>query len=37
VLDAALKQAAQWQRGGLGLSVAVNVSTRCLLDPTFPD
>jgi diguanylate cyclase (GGDEF)-like protein len=37
VLDAALDQAAQWQRAGLLLSVAVNISTRCLLDPDFPD
>jgi diguanylate cyclase (GGDEF)-like protein len=37
VLDAALDQAAQWQRAGLPLSVAVNISTRCLLDPAFPD
>ena len=37
VLDAALDQAAQWRRGGYGLSIAVNVSTRCLLDPAFPD
>jgi EAL domain-containing protein (putative c-di-GMP-specific phosphodiesterase class I) len=37
VLDAALEQAARWQRGGLRLSVAVNISTRCLLDPSFPD
>jgi diguanylate cyclase len=37
VLDAALRQAAQWQQAGHRLSVAVNVSTRCLLDPGFPD
>jgi diguanylate cyclase (GGDEF)-like protein len=37
VLDAALRQAATWQRAGHELSVAVNVSTRCLLDPGFPD
>ena len=37
VLDAALRQAAQWHRDGHELSVAVNVSTRCLLDPGFPD
>jgi diguanylate cyclase (GGDEF)-like protein len=37
VLAAALDQAARWQRAGLHLSVAVNISTRCLLDPTFPD
>ncbi|HEX6676128.1 MAG TPA: EAL domain-containing protein [Actinomycetes bacterium] len=37
VLDAALRQATRWHRSGLHLSVAVNVSTRCLLDQTFPD
>jgi diguanylate cyclase len=37
VLDAALRQAAQWRRDGHQLSVAVNVSTRCLLDPGLPD
>jgi diguanylate cyclase (GGDEF)-like protein len=37
VLDAALDQAARWRHAGLGLSVAVNVSTRCLLDLAFPD
>jgi EAL domain-containing protein (putative c-di-GMP-specific phosphodiesterase class I) len=37
VLDAALRQAAEWHRGGHRLSIAVNVSTRCLLDPSFPD
>jgi diguanylate cyclase len=37
VLDTALEQAARWRRAGHSLSVAVNVSTRCLLDPTFPD
>jgi EAL domain-containing protein (putative c-di-GMP-specific phosphodiesterase class I) len=37
VLDAALDQAARWRDAGLRLSVAVNVSTRSLLDPTFPD
>jgi diguanylate cyclase (GGDEF)-like protein len=37
VLDAALGQAAAWQRAGHRLSVAVNVSTRCLLDPAFSD
>ena len=37
VLDAALRQAAEWHRAGHRLSVAVNVSTRCLLDPDLPD
>jgi diguanylate cyclase len=37
VLDAALDQTAQWQRAGRRLSVAVNISTRCLLDLAFPD
>ena len=37
VLGAALNQAAEWQRASFRLSVAVNISTRSLLDPTFPD
>ena len=37
VLDAALDQAALWRHAGLRLTVAVNVSTRNLLDPAFPD
>ena len=37
VLDAALRQAAHWHQDGHRLSVAVNVSTRCLLDLCFPD
>jgi diguanylate cyclase len=37
VLDAALRQAAEWQRTGHHLSIAVNISTRCLLDPALPD
>jgi diguanylate cyclase (GGDEF)-like protein len=37
VLNAALNQAAHWQHDGRRLSVAVNISTRCLLDPSFPD
>jgi diguanylate cyclase (GGDEF)-like protein len=37
VLDAALRQAAEWQRTGHHLSTAVNISTRCLLDPALPD
>jgi diguanylate cyclase (GGDEF)-like protein len=37
VLDAALRQAGEWLRAGHELSVAVNVSTRSLLDRDFPD
>jgi diguanylate cyclase len=37
VLDAALRQAGQWRRAGHELSIAVNVSTRSLLDRDFPD
>ena len=37
VLDAALHQCRDWRRAGHDLSVAVNVSTRRLLDLSFPD
>jgi diguanylate cyclase len=37
VLDAALRQAAEWRRAGHHLSMSVNVSTRSLLDREFPD
>jgi EAL domain-containing protein (putative c-di-GMP-specific phosphodiesterase class I) len=37
VLDAALRQAAAWRQAGHELSIAVNVSTRSLLDRDFPD
>jgi diguanylate cyclase (GGDEF)-like protein len=37
VLEAALRQAAEWHRAGHHLSVAVNVSTRSLLDASFPE
>lgn len=37
VLDHAARQLALWQEAGLELSVAVNVSTRSLLDEEFPD
>jgi diguanylate cyclase (GGDEF)-like protein/PAS domain S-box-containing protein len=37
VLDAALRQCRTWQDAGHRLSVAVNLSTRCLLDLTLPD
>ena len=37
VLGEALRQCAQWYRGGLALTVAVNVCARDLQDPRFPD
>jgi diguanylate cyclase (GGDEF)-like protein len=37
VLDAALRQCRTWRQAGHELSVAVNVSARCLLDLAFPD
>ncbi len=37
VLARALAQARTWHLTGNPVPVAVNVSTRCLLDPTFPD
>ncbi|MCG6872811.1 MAG: EAL domain-containing protein [Gammaproteobacteria bacterium] len=37
VVDCALRQLADWQRSGLEVTVAVNVSTRNLLDGEFPD
>jgi diguanylate cyclase (GGDEF)-like protein/PAS domain S-box-containing protein len=37
VLSRALEQVSAWQRDGLDLSIAVNVSERSLLDPDFPD
>jgi diguanylate cyclase (GGDEF)-like protein len=37
VLDAALRQCRGWRQAGHELSVAVNVSTRRLLDLAFPD
>jgi len=37
VLDAALRQCARWHRGGLDLTVAVNLSARNLLDPGLVD
>jgi diguanylate cyclase (GGDEF)-like protein len=37
VLREALRQNREWLEQGLVLPVAVNVSARCLLDPTFPD
>ncbi len=37
VLATALAQTRRWIDQGIRLPVAVNVSTRCLLDPQFPD
>jgi diguanylate cyclase (GGDEF)-like protein len=37
VLDAAIGQCRRWQEVGYELPVSVNVSARCLLDPTFAD
>ena len=37
VLDASLGQAAAWERSGIHLGVAVNVSMRVLHDPTLPE
>jgi diguanylate cyclase (GGDEF)-like protein len=37
VLRQAVTQAAEWQARGLHLPVAVNLSTRCLVDPTLLD
>jgi diguanylate cyclase len=37
VLETALRQAAGWRRAGHHLSIAVNVSTRSLLDRDFPE
>jgi diguanylate cyclase (GGDEF)-like protein len=37
VLDSALEQSAHWRRGGLDLTVAVNLSVRNLLDPDLVD
>ncbi|MEV6348203.1 bifunctional diguanylate cyclase/phosphodiesterase [Actinoplanes sp. NPDC051851] len=37
VLDIALRQAGAWLTAGHRVPVAVNVSTRSLLDPTFPE
>ncbi len=37
VLDEALSQCRAWQRAGMTLSVAVNLSVRNLLDSEFPD
>jgi diguanylate cyclase (GGDEF)-like protein len=37
VLDAAMRQCVAWQKEGLVLSIAVNLSMRNLLDVDFPD
>jgi diguanylate cyclase (GGDEF)-like protein len=37
VLDMALAQMRRWQDAGVPVPVAVNLSTRCLLDATLPD
>lgn len=37
VLEHALKETSQWRKQGMGLNVAVNLSTRNLLDPEFPN
>jgi diguanylate cyclase (GGDEF)-like protein/PAS domain S-box-containing protein len=37
VLQAALTQCAEWNRGGQPVGVAVNISMRNLLDPQLPD
>jgi predicted signal transduction protein with EAL and GGDEF domain len=37
VLDASLAAVAQWRRSGLDLSIAVNLSSRSLLDPGLVD
>lgn len=37
VLDSSLRQCARWQREGLNLTVAVNLSVRNLLDPGIVD
>jgi EAL domain-containing protein (putative c-di-GMP-specific phosphodiesterase class I) len=37
VLHAALTQHREWERGGRLLPVAVNIATRSLLDPRFPE
>jgi diguanylate cyclase (GGDEF)-like protein len=37
VIDEALRQCRQWATGGRALAVAVNVSTRNLIDVEFPD
>jgi diguanylate cyclase (GGDEF)-like protein/PAS domain S-box-containing protein len=37
VLVKAVRQCGLWQKQGLKVPIAVNLSARCLFDPTFPD
>jgi len=37
ILRSALSQARRWQDAGLDLPIAVNISPRCLTDPTLPE
>jgi EAL domain-containing protein (putative c-di-GMP-specific phosphodiesterase class I) len=37
VLSEAVRQVKVWKQAGVKMPVAVNLSTRCLLDPQFPD
>ena len=37
VLNAAIGQCRRWEEAGYQLAVSVNVSARCLLDPTFAE
>jgi diguanylate cyclase (GGDEF)-like protein len=37
VLSEAVRQVNVWKQAGVNTPVAVNLSTRCLLDPQFPD
>lgn len=37
VIDAALEQTARWRKQGIELNIAVNISTRNLLQPEFTD
>lgn len=37
VLRQSLRQCANWHKKGFPIGVAVNISSRCLLDPEFPD
>ncbi len=37
VLSAAVRQVNVWKQAGVDIPVAVNLSTRCLLDPQFPE
>jgi diguanylate cyclase (GGDEF)-like protein len=37
VLSEAVRQVNVWKQAGVKMPVAVNLSTRCLLDPQFPD